>query len=124
MIYFSKDQTSKYEIVLGPAARRAVLGLETQQNKDDLADALRTELDGGPNLHHEYPFQIGNGEVYTATPLSFKGWTAVHRRLTTEELRRLEDEQGRQVEASGFLLFDFLRPQSAFHLGPRAPVNP
>src|SRR6476646_8339538 len=104
---------AKYEVVLAPAARRAVLGLRTLQDKDDLADVLRTELDNGPNAQHEFHFQIGNNEIYTATPLSFKGWTAVHRRLTSRELDRLEREQDRSVETFGFLVHDFLRPQSA-----------
>jgi hypothetical protein len=112
---------AKYEVVLAPAAKREVLGLRAMQDKDDLADCLRTELDHGPNAHLEFRFTNETGDTYTATPLSFKAWTAVHRRLTRDELDRLEREQDRRVERIGFLICDFLPPQSAYALGPQGP---
>ena len=114
-----------YEVVLGPPAIRTVLGLPDPGERKELADALRTELMNGPNTHNEYTFDsdvraysdrgAGPGRaVYTATPLSFAGYTAVHRPLTSEELRRLRREQGASTDALGFYVIDILPAESAF----------
>jgi hypothetical protein len=90
-----------------------------------LADALRTELINGPNAHNEYTFDsdvraysdrgAGPGKaVYMATPLSFAGYTAVHRCLAREELRRLRREQGPSTAAQGLYVIDILPAESAF----------
>jgi hypothetical protein len=112
-----------YEVVLGPAAIRVVLSLPDPMVRRRLADALRAELANGPNAHNEFSFDdasysdrgAGPGKVfYTATPLSFAGYTAVHRRLTGEELDRLRQEQDRPTAALGVYVFDILRAESAF----------
>jgi hypothetical protein len=114
-----------YEVVLGPAAIRTVLSLPGPGERKELADALRTELTNGPNAHNELRFDdavrtysdrgAGPGKaVYTATPLSFAGYTAIHRHLTREELKRMRREQGRSTARRGLYLIDILRAESAF----------
>jgi hypothetical protein len=112
-----------YEVVLGPAAIRVVLGLPDPDNRRRLANALRAELIDGPNAHNEFRFDDASysdrgsdpGQViYTATPLSFAGYTAVHRRLTREEQDRLRQELDRSTAALGVYVFDILRAESAF----------
>lgn len=114
-----------YEVVLGPTAIRVVLSLPDPSDRKQLADALRAELINGPNAHNELRFDEavrtysdrggGPGKmIYTATPLSFAGYTAVHRRLTKEELKRLRNEQGRSTARQGVYLIDILRAESAF----------
>ena len=102
-----------YEVVLGLAAKRAVLGLRTEKDREGLADALRQELANGPNADKEYRFDsVGDeGKIYTATPLSFNGFTAVHRRMASAELRRLRRELGHPV-SRGFFVLDILPPES------------
>lgn len=112
-----------YEVVLGPAAIRVVLSLPDPVIRGRLADALEAELVNGPNAHNEFNFDDASYSdrgtdpgkvVYTATPLSFAGYTAVHRRLTGEELERLHQEQDRPTAALGVYVFDILRAGSAF----------
>lgn len=112
-----------YEVVLGPAAIRVVLGLPDPVIRRRLADALQAELIDGPNARNEFRFDdasysdrgVGPGQViYTATPLSFAGYTAVHRRLTSEEQDRLHQELDRSTAALGVYVFDILRAESAF----------
>jgi hypothetical protein len=112
-----------YEVVLGPAAIRVVLGMPDPVVRRQLADALQTELVSGPNAHNDFSFDdasysdrgAGPGKVvYTATPLSFAGYTAVHRRLTGEELDRLRQEQDRSTARLGVYVFDIPRAESAF----------
>ena len=74
-----------YEVVLGPAAKRAVLAIRLAKDRDWLADALRVELAAGPNADKEYQFDPYDGtrdyvdrgasglSVYTATPLVLTG---------------------------------------------------
>jgi hypothetical protein len=112
-----------YEVVLGPAAIRVVLSLPDPVIRRRLADALQAELIDGPSAHNEFRFDDASysdrgadpGEVvYTATPLSFAGYTGVHRRLTGDELDRLHQELGRPTAAMGVYVFDILRAESAF----------
>lgn len=112
---------AEYEVVLSNAARRAVWGVRTIQDRNDLADCLGRELFHGPNAKSEYVFPI-RGESYTATPLTFRAWTAVHRRLTEHELDRLAKQEDRQVESIGFLVHDLLRPHTAFEMGPHGEI--
>jgi hypothetical protein len=112
-----------YEVTLGPAAQRFVLGMKNPNDRKELADALREELGGGPN---ELRFDSAGrasagddpgapaGEQYRAVPLTFGGYTAVYRSLTRDELRQLRREQGRPVAKEGFFLFDILSPESAW----------
>jgi hypothetical protein len=115
-----------YEVVLGPAAARALLGLDLMDRKE-LADALGQELAGGPNADKEHQLQIDrNGPVYDdpgvpdggeyrATPLSFGGYVAVHRCLTGKELGRLRWERiGFSVADHGFYVADILPANAAF----------
>jgi hypothetical protein len=112
-----------YEVVLGPAAIRVVLSLPDPVIRRRLADALQAELIDGPNAHNEFRFDdasysdrgVGPGQVvYTATPLSFAGYTAVHRRLTRDELDRLHRELDGPTATLGVYVFDLLRAESAF----------
>jgi hypothetical protein len=115
-----------YEVTLGPAAIRVVLGL---RDRKELADALRTELVNGPNADKELSFDsdgnaqtdpdMPSGLAYTATPLSFDGYTALHRPMTPAELARLRREQGRPVADRGFYVLDILSAESGFTRGPR-----
>ena len=114
-----------YEVALGPPAIRVILGLRDPGDRNALGHALRTELINGPNAHIEYMFDSDllacsdpdagqDGSVYTATPLSFAGYTAVHRPLTREELTRLEQEQGSSAAPVGFYVIDVLPAESVF----------
>lgn len=114
-----------YEVVLGPAAIRAVLNLPDPGDRKLLAAALRTELINGPNAQYEYTFESdirnysdrGAGPkpvTYKAIPLSFAAYTAVHRSLTVAELRRLKREQGRSGPGRGFYVVDILAAESGF----------
>lgn len=103
-----------YEVILSPAAQRAVLGLRSEKERAGLADALRQELDRGPNVDKEYRFPVtirGETRTYTATPLSFGAYTAVHRPMTAEERRKLRREQG-HAGRRGFYVQDILSPES------------
>ena len=124
-----------YEVALGPAAERFVLALRRPKDRADLADALRQELAGdGPNSDKEFCFDsYGNavtsgdpgapdGAVYTATPVSFKGCTAIHRPMTRAELQRLRRELGHSVARAGVYVFDILRPDSGFSRRPGEPI--
>lgn len=114
-----------YEVALGPAAIRVILSLSDPGERKELANALRTELIRGPNAHNEYKFDsdvrayadrgAGQGStVYTATPLSFAGYTAIHRRLSKEEFRRLRREHGPSPATRGLYVIDILAAESAF----------
>jgi len=112
-----------YELVLGPAAIRTLLGLPGHERKE-LAASLREELVNGPNAHSEVKFDsdlralsedtTDKGPVYTATPLSFAAYIAVHRPLTKEELKRLRRERGSRTAHKGFFVMDILAASTAF----------
>jgi hypothetical protein len=117
----SHTETNAYEVVLGPPAIRAVVSLPDPADRKELGAALRTELMDGPNAHNELRFdktlRVYSDRArapYTATPLSFAGYTAVHRRLTGEELRRLGREQDRLTAGQGVYVIDILPAESAF----------
>jgi hypothetical protein len=117
-----------YEVTLGPGAVRILLRLG---DWEELAEALRTELVDGPNAGTELRFDAdGNAEVhvashgpgcviYTATPLSCDGYTALHRPMTKEELERLSREVEGPVADRGFYVVDILPAESGFTRGPR-----
>lgn len=118
-----------YEVTLGPAAIRTVLCM-AREDRRDLAEALRTELLKGPNASIGFRFDSDiraytpdarpNGKVYTATPLSFGAYTAIHRPLRGDEIERLRREQGRSTADEGFYVTDILSVESAFgRPGPR-----
>ena len=115
-----------YEVVLGPAAIQAIRNLRNLADRSRLANALRQELSDGPNAANELRFDcegkpqvepiiaVPNCVIYTATPLSFRAYTAVHRAMTEAELLRLSREQDRAVAHLGFLVFDLLRAELGF----------
>jgi hypothetical protein len=101
-----------YEVVLAPAARRALENLD-EADAIGLASALQQELANGPNASKEYSFPASD-KTYTATPLSFAGYTAIHRPMIREELARLGREQRRRTAESGFYVLDILRAESGY----------
>jgi hypothetical protein len=114
---------TRYELVLAPAAIRALLTLSDPARKE-LAAALATELLNGPNARKEAFYDADlrtcrrERAVYTATPLSYGAFVAVHRPLTGEELARLRREKGRRrVAAQGFHVLDILHLATAFTRG-------
>jgi hypothetical protein len=122
----SRELAGSYEVTLAPAAIRVISGLRDPKDRWELADALRTELVDGPNADkglqfdsegaaQDYVFPgLPHGHVYTAIPLSFDGYTAVHRPMTPGELEQLGRQHDRPVAASGFHVFDILPAGSAF----------
>jgi len=114
--------------VLGPAAERLMGRMESQDQKG-LAEALRTELADGPNALSELTFDEGaqiwlspqqsDSQTYTATPLSFDAYTAVHRRMAKKELQRLARQRARPAADAGFYVVDFLPAEAAFSRRPR-----
>jgi hypothetical protein len=107
----------QYEIVMGPAAERAVLGMPYEERKK-LAEALRTELLQGPNADREVWFNAGEDKRCKATPLTFGAYVAISRPMTTDELARLRRERRRRASA-GLFVIDILHPGTAFTVGPR-----
>ena len=114
---------TRYELVLAPAAVRALLSLSDPARKE-LAAALGAELLNGPNARKEAFY---DGElracrreraVYTATPLSYAAFVAVHRPLSADELARLRREKRRRrASAQGFHVLDILHLTTAFTRG-------
>lgn len=107
----------QYEVVMGPAAERAVLGVPYEERKR-LAEALRTELLQGPNADKEVWFDAGDDKVYKATPLSFGAYVVISRPLADDELARLRREKHRRA-AAGLFVIDILHPAASFTGGPR-----
>jgi hypothetical protein len=117
---------STYEVILGPAAIQVFRALRTAAERRKLAAALRQELLNGPNARTEIRFDpdgkpraeadpdVPGEVVYTASPLSFRAYTAVHRPMTEAELVRLSREQRREVASLGFHVLDILRPELGF----------
>jgi hypothetical protein len=112
---------AKYEVVLGPAAIRTVLSLSGTE-RNELADALRTELLDGPSAGFDRdmrPCDRPGEVVYTVTLLSHGAYAAVHRPMAEDELERLRREQRRRrVAGRGFYVLDILHPATAFTRGP------
>lgn len=119
-----------YEIVLAPAAQRAVAGMPAAARKGVTA-ALEKELVDGPNAAVEVRFGSSmwaddeprpDDVVYTATPLSFGGHTAIHRPMTSAELSKRARQAGQGGERNGravFYVIDVLSAESAFRPWPR-----
>lgn len=116
-----------YEVVLAPAAHRVVCCMAMPECAG-LTEALRIELSDGPNSGKEIRFgssvwpdaDPGEAEaVYTATPLSFDGYTVIHRALSEAEIKRLEEQLGRPTMSWGFYVIDILPAESAFRRWPR-----
>jgi hypothetical protein len=122
--------TDDYELIFGPAAERVILSLT---DPGPLADSLSSELWEGPNsdkevrypgdeLNDDYDGTVPVDAIYTATPLSFGAYTAVHRPMTKRELALLQAQERRRVASRGFLVLDILAAETAVARRPR-PLN-
>ncbi len=114
---------TRYELVLAPAAVRALLSL-SDPARMELAGVLGTELLNGPNARKEAFYDADlracrrERAVYTATPLSYDAFVAVHRPLAEDELARLRREKRRRrALAQGFHVLDILHLTTAFTRG-------
>jgi hypothetical protein len=114
---------TRYELVLAPAAVRALLSLSDPARRE-LAGVLGTELLHGPNARKEAFYDADlracrrERAVYTATPLSYDAFVAVHRPLAEDELARLRRERRRRrALAQGFHVLDILHLTTAFTRG-------
>jgi len=114
---------TRYELVLAPAAVRALLSL-SDPARMELAGVLGTELLNGPNARKEAFYDADlracrrERAVYTATPLSYDAFVAVHRPLSADELARLRRERRRRrALAQGFHVLDILHLATAFTRG-------
>lgn len=118
-----------YIVKLTPTAQRILQNLEPHEQRA-LHRALRKELTFGPNADKEIRFDAdGNApgyadpdslddkRCYTATPLSYKAYTAVHRPMSKDELRRETQESDHRGLTQGFYVFDILPAESAFRHG-------
>jgi hypothetical protein len=85
--------------------------------REELVEALETELEDGPNADKEVTFNCEVGDdprtapafvPYTATPLSAFGYTAIYRRMTTAEMELLQGEQRPPAADRGFYVLDIL----------------
>ena len=128
-----------YMVKLAPAAERIFRSLEPYDQRG-LDRVLAAELADGPNADKEVRFNAdGDAQwyadydadgraCYTATPLSFKAYTAIHRPMTEDELSRAGLEEGHPPAERGFYVFEILAAESAFTrrpgglaAGPRKP---
>jgi hypothetical protein len=116
----------RYIVRLGPAVERFFRALEPY-DQQKLNRALAEELIDGPNADKEIRFDAdGRSGVYadpdlpdaatyyTATPLSFKAYTAIHRPMTKDELSRTAKGKNDPASDHGFYVFDILPAESAF----------
>jgi hypothetical protein len=119
-----------YVVKLAPAAERIIRALDPH-DQQGLDRVLAEELADGPNADKEIRFDsdggayvyAGNDDAdggvgYTATPLSFKAYTAIHRPMTEAELSRVSWEQGDPAAERGFYVFEILPAESAFTRRP------
>jgi len=121
-------QEDAYEVVLAPAASRVIVGLR-RADQEGLDQALAAELRNGPNAAKEVRFDSSidadvmpseaEHAVYTATPLSFCGYTALHRPMTPTELDRLAKQEDRATADEGYYVIDILPAETAFRRWPR-----
>ena len=117
-----------YEVVLAPAANRVVAGLR-RPDREGVTRALKAELRDGPNADKEFSFGSSiyadaapddtEGSIYTATPLSFGGYTALHRPLTADEIERVAQRPDREQPYDGYYVIDILPAETAFRRWPR-----
>jgi hypothetical protein len=116
----------RYIISLGPAAGRFFQALEPY-DQQGLDRALAEELIDGPNADKEIRFDADGGFpvyadpdlpgdviYYTATPLSFKAYTVIHRPMTKDELGRAAERKNDLASNHGFYVLDILPAESAF----------
>ena len=120
----------RYIVRLAPAAERVIRTLEPfdQQGLDRV---LAEELMDGPNADKEIRFDSDGGAqvyvdhdhpdgrlYYTATPLSFKAYTAIHRPMTEDERSRACREDADRKAEHGIYVFEILAAESAFTRRP------
>jgi hypothetical protein len=124
-----------YLMKLTPTAQEILRNLEPDDQRE-IDRVLRRELMYGPNSDKESRFD-GDGNFgayaepnspdsgfrYTATLLSYKAYTAIHRPMTKDELRR-EAQAAGQATAHGFYVFDILPADSAFERSPHGLAAP
>jgi hypothetical protein len=117
-IAFVGREKAEYAVILGPSAIRTIRGLSAEEERKRLGDALRKELKGG--LHEEKQFIFeSDGVSYTATPLSFRGYTAIHRPMTKGEIDRLREDRTGKTAGNGFYVIDILSMEYAWVRTPR-----
>jgi hypothetical protein len=116
-----------YIVVLGPAATRTMQSLLPFDQRE-LSRVLNDELADGPNADKEIRFDSDghprpcdgrsrDGTVcYTATPLSHKAYTAIHRPMTMAELSAAGTAQRDHATDLGFYVLDILAAEPAFEL--------
>jgi hypothetical protein len=116
----------QYIVRLAPAVERFFRSLEPP-DQQELNRALAEELIDGPNADKEIRFDADGrpgvyadpdlpdgATYYTATPLSFKAYTAIHRPMTEDELSRTTRAKNDPASDHGFYVFDILSAESAF----------
>lgn len=116
----------RYIVKLAPAAERFFRTLKLY-DQHGLDRALADELMDGPNADKEVRFDADGGfpvyvdpdlpgdvTCYTATPLSFKAYTAIHRPMTKDELSRAAEAANNLTPDHGFYVFDILPAESTF----------
>lgn len=116
----------RYIVRLAPAAERFIRALEPY-DQQGLDRALADELIDGPNADKEVRFDAngaflayvdpdlpGKLTCYTATLLSFKAYTAIHRPMTKDELGIAAAGTSDLAIDHGFYVFDILSAESAF----------
>jgi hypothetical protein len=116
----------QYIVKLAPAVERFFQTLELY-DQQGLDRALANELIDGPNADKEVRFDADGGfpvhgdpdlpgelTCYTATPLSFKAYTAIHRPMTRYELSKAAGGKSDLAIDHGFYVFDILSAESAF----------
>jgi hypothetical protein len=118
-----------YIVKLAPAAQRIFRSLEPYDQRG-LDRVLAEELVDGPNADKEIRFDSDGGSqpyadpdadgtgCYTATPLSFKAYTAIHRPMTEDELSGVSQGEGGPAAERGFYVFEILAAESAFTRRP------
>ena len=120
----------QYIVKLAQAAEQVFQALEFS-DQQELDRALAEELADGPNADKEIHFDADGGfqvhadpglpgdvVCYTATPLSFKAYTAIHRPMTKGELAKVSAEASDLAADHGFYVFDILPAESAFTRRP------
>jgi hypothetical protein len=98
-----------YEIVLGPAALLVIVHMRTDKIKEELADALRVELEHSENPRTEATY----GNVRCSQQVLSTGYTAVFNPMQTKELRDLSRQEGRKTLSKGYYVFDLLSADKA-----------
>lgn len=100
-----------YEVALGPAAQLFIATLASEEEKVELAAALRDELANSPNPSTQGRY--GPNRVGCTHQIVVTGHTVVFSVMSEIELERFGREQGRPAAKSGFYVYDILSPGTA-----------